>query len=91
MTGGSLAGNTRDTMEMSRSIPVEAKVTGNEQDVCIEKAKGKPVTLVVSSSAGGGYDTLARTLARFLGRHLPGNPIVIVRNMAGAAGIAVGA
>src|SRR5262245_22954804 len=50
--------------------------------------KSKPVTLTVSSSAGGGYDTLARTVARFLGRHLPGNPIVFVRNMAGSAGIA---
>ena len=39
--------------------------------------KSKPVTLIVSSSAGGGYDTLARTVARFLGRHLPGNPSVI--------------
>ena len=36
--------------------------------------KSKPVTLIVGSSAGGGYDTLARTVARFLGRHLPGNP-----------------
>src|SRR3954465_1090701 len=50
--------------------------------------KAKPVTLIVSSSAGGGYDTLARTVARFLGRHLPGNPSVVVRNMAGAGGIA---
>src|SRR5262249_51814782 len=46
----------------------------------------KTVTLTVSSSAGGGYDTLARTTARFLGRHLPGNPIIIVKNMAGAGG-----
>src|SRR5262245_22782419 len=49
--------------------------------------KSKPVTLTVSSSAGGGYDTLARTVARFLGRHLPGQPIVLVRNMTGTAGI----
>src|SRR5262245_9767699 len=49
---------------------------------------GKTVTLTVSASAGGGYDTLARTVARFLGRHLPGNPIIVVRNMAGAGGIA---
>ena len=49
--------------------------------------KGKSITLIVSSSAGGGYDTLARTVARFLGRHVPGSPTVIVRNMAGAGGI----
>ena len=49
--------------------------------------KGKTITLTVSSSAGGGYDTLARTVARFLCKHVPGNPIVVVRNMAGAGGI----
>jgi tripartite-type tricarboxylate transporter receptor subunit TctC len=49
--------------------------------------RGKPVTLIVSSSAGGGYDTLARTVARFLTRHLPGGPSVLIRNMAGAGGI----
>jgi tripartite-type tricarboxylate transporter receptor subunit TctC len=49
--------------------------------------RGRTVTVVVSSSAGGGYDTVARAVARFLGRHLPGNPTVIVRNMPGAGGI----
>ena len=49
--------------------------------------RGKTVTIVVSSSAAGGYDTVARALARHLGKHLPGNPTVIVRNMAGAGGI----
>jgi tripartite-type tricarboxylate transporter receptor subunit TctC len=50
--------------------------------------QGKVVSLIVSASAGGNYDTLARTVARFLGRHVPGRPAVIVRNMAGAGGIA---
>lgn len=50
--------------------------------------QGKAVTIVVGSSAGGGYDTLARTAARVLGRHIPGHPIIIVRNVAGAGGIA---
>lgn len=49
--------------------------------------KSKPVTLIVSAGAGGGYDTVARTVARFLGRHLPGNPSVLVKNVAGAGGI----
>jgi tripartite-type tricarboxylate transporter receptor subunit TctC len=50
--------------------------------------RGKTVTLTVSAGAGGGYDTLARTVARFLGPHLPGQPIIVVRNMAGAGGLA---
>ncbi len=49
--------------------------------------KGKTVTLLLSSAAGGGYDALARTLANYLGRHIPGSPSVIVKNMAGAGGI----
>jgi tripartite-type tricarboxylate transporter receptor subunit TctC len=43
------------------------------------------ITIVVGYSAGGGYDHYARTLARHVGRHLPGHPSVIVQNMPGAA------
>jgi tripartite-type tricarboxylate transporter receptor subunit TctC len=57
-------------------------------DDVAEFYKGKVITLTVSAGAGGGYDTLARTLARFLGRHVPGEPIAIVRNMAGGGGLA---
>jgi tripartite-type tricarboxylate transporter receptor subunit TctC len=46
---------------------------------------GKTVTIVVGYSAGGGYDIYARALARHYGRHIPGNPNVIVQNMPGAA------
>src|SRR5262245_22254184 len=49
--------------------------------------RGKTITMIVSSASGGGYDTLSRVLANHLGRHIPGNPQVIVRNMAGAGGI----
>lgn len=49
--------------------------------------KGKTVTLVVSSSAGGGYDVMARTIVKYLGSHIPGNPRVVDSNMPGAGGI----
>ncbi len=49
--------------------------------------KGKTVTVVVGYAPGGGYDTYARTLSQFIGRHIPGNPTVIVENMAGADSI----
>jgi tripartite-type tricarboxylate transporter receptor subunit TctC len=49
--------------------------------------RGKTVTLVISSSSGGGYDIMGRALARHLPRHIPGNPRVIVTNMPGAGGI----
>ncbi len=48
---------------------------------------GKTVTILVGYTAGGGYDRVARIVARHLGRHLPGNPGVIVQNMPGANSI----
>jgi tripartite-type tricarboxylate transporter receptor subunit TctC len=45
---------------------------------------GKTITLVVGANPGGGYDTWARFIARYLGKYLPGNPNVIVQNMDGA-------
>jgi tripartite-type tricarboxylate transporter receptor subunit TctC len=47
----------------------------------------KTLTIVVGFSAGGGYDTYARMLARHLGRHLPGQPNIIVQNMPGASSL----
>jgi tripartite-type tricarboxylate transporter receptor subunit TctC len=47
--------------------------------------RGKTVTMVVGYSAGGGYDQYARLLARHFGRHIPGNPAIVVQNMPGAA------
>jgi tripartite-type tricarboxylate transporter receptor subunit TctC len=48
---------------------------------------GRTVTLIVSTSAAGGYDTMARAIARHIGKHIPGHPTVIVRNMPGAGGL----
>jgi len=49
--------------------------------------RGRSISMVVSSSAGGGYDTLSRAVAQYLGQHIPGSPSVIVRDMPGAGGI----
>ena len=46
--------------------------------------KGKTVVVLVGTAAGGGFDTYSRTMARHLGKHLPGNPSIIVQNMPGA-------
>ncbi|MEX0806243.1 MAG: tripartite tricarboxylate transporter substrate-binding protein [Candidatus Binatia bacterium] len=46
--------------------------------------KGKTVRIIVGFAAGGGFDAYARAIARNLGRHIPGNPAIIVDNMAGA-------
>jgi len=49
--------------------------------------EGKTVRVIVGLAAGGGYDLYARTLARHLGKHIPGNPAVVVENMTGAGSI----
>ena len=54
------------------------------QDAVESFFKGKQISLVVGSSAGGGYDTYARLLARHLGNLIPGNPAIVVQNMSGA-------
>lgn len=49
--------------------------------------RGKTTSMVISSSAGGGYDALSRTIARHISKHIPGQPQVVPRNMPGAGGI----
>src|SRR5205814_4063123 len=49
--------------------------------------KGRLLTLIVSDAAGGGYDIMARAVAKYLGNHLPGNPRIVLQNMPGAGGI----
>ena len=45
---------------------------------------GKTVEMIVGGGPGGGYDIYARTVARHLGRHIPGEPSIVVKNMPGA-------
>ncbi len=45
--------------------------------------KGKTVSIIVSTGSGGGYDVLARALARHLPKFVPGNPNMVVQNMPG--------
>jgi tripartite-type tricarboxylate transporter receptor subunit TctC len=49
--------------------------------------RGKTIDLYINSSIGGGYDLYARTIARHLGRHLPGNPTILPKNMEGGGGM----
>jgi tripartite-type tricarboxylate transporter receptor subunit TctC len=46
--------------------------------------QGKTVRLIVGFSAGGGFDTYSRLIARHLGKQIPGNPSIVVENMTGA-------
>lgn len=47
---------------------------------------GKVIEMQVANTVGGGYDQYARTIARHMGKHFPGNPTIVVKNMPGAGG-----
>jgi tripartite-type tricarboxylate transporter receptor subunit TctC len=49
--------------------------------------KGKQIRLIVSSAAGGGYDSVGRLLQRYMPQYIPGHPNMIVMNMPGAGGL----
>ena len=49
--------------------------------------RGKTLHVVVSYNPGGGYDLSARVLARHMGRHIPGEPTLVARNMPGAGSL----
>jgi tripartite-type tricarboxylate transporter receptor subunit TctC len=71
-------GATVVALVLSQSVQAEDSVA--------DFYRGKQVTIVVGSSAGGGYDLYARLLGRYIGKYIPGNPTVIVQNMPGAGG-----
>ena len=47
--------------------------------------QGKTIRIIVGSDPGGGFDTYSRTIARHMSKHIPGNPVIVVENMPGAA------
>ena len=49
--------------------------------------EGKTITIVTSTGVGGVYDLTARVIARHMGRHIPGNPTIIVQNMPGGGNV----
>jgi len=49
--------------------------------------KGKTIRFVVGLAPGGGYDLSARTVGRHMGKHIPGNPTIVVENMTGAGSL----
>src|SRR5262245_36305048 len=50
--------------------------------------KGRQINLIIGGGAGGGYDVYYRTLARHMGKHIPGNPTFIAKNQPAAGGLA---
>ena len=65
-----------------------ALATAKAQDAVADFYRGKTITIVVGSDAGGGYDLSARALARHMSKYIPGNPQIIIQNKPGASSLA---
>lgn len=68
-------------------IAVFFTATGAQAQAVADFYKGKTITMVVGTPAGGGYDIYARLLARFLPKHIPGNPGMVIQNRPGAGSV----
>jgi tripartite-type tricarboxylate transporter receptor subunit TctC len=54
------------------------------QDTAADFYRGKMVRITVGSAVGGGFDGYARLVGRHFGKHIPGNPTVVVQNIPGS-------
>ncbi|MEO3387927.1 tripartite tricarboxylate transporter substrate-binding protein [Mesorhizobium sp. CAU 1741] len=81
-TRGAMAGAVLGVLAAFSASPASA-------DEISDFYEGKTVEIYVGFSAGGGYDIYARLLANHIGKHIPGNPDVIVKNMTGAGSVAL--
>jgi tripartite-type tricarboxylate transporter receptor subunit TctC len=69
------------------TIGLALVVTTRTPAVADDFYQGKTIRFIVGFSAGGGYDSYTRTVARHIGKHIPGKPSTVVENMEGAGSI----
>jgi len=74
------------TALLACSIGVVACAPANAETSVADFYRNKNIDVYIGLSVGGVYDINARLLARHMGRHIPGNPTLVPRNMVGAAG-----
>ena len=74
---------------LRRAIAVIAMLASQNAfaDSVADFYRGRSLSLVVSTTTGTSYDLMGRTLARYLSKHIPGTPSIVVQNMPGADGI----
>jgi tripartite-type tricarboxylate transporter receptor subunit TctC len=78
---------TRSALVFTAAILTALSLTPARAQPASDFYRGKTISLYVSSTAGSVYDLYARLLSRHMGRHLPGNPRMVVMNMEGAGGL----
>lgn len=69
------------------SSPPTSLVLGPRATFAADHYAGKNIRFIVGFAAGGGYDAYTRTVARYISRHIPGNPSTTVENMDGAGSV----
>ncbi len=72
---------------MTAAVLVLAPISFAHAQSPAEFYKGRNVDLYIGYSVGGAYDLYARVIARHLGKHIPGNPTIIPKNMEGAGSL----
>jgi tripartite-type tricarboxylate transporter receptor subunit TctC len=80
-----MARNRVRKLAIAACLVVATAGSASAQDAVASFYKGRNVTIIVGSSPGGGYDLYARLLSRFMSKHIPGSPTIVVQNMPGAA------
>jgi tripartite-type tricarboxylate transporter receptor subunit TctC len=68
------------TVLLSTALPAAA-------DPVADFYRGKTMHMIIPSTTGGDYDNRARLVSRHMGRHIPGEPTIVPRNMPGGAGV----
>src|SRR5262245_34954037 len=80
-------GNAMRRLVAALAVAIVALVApARGQDVA-DFYKRNRINLIVGYGPGGGYDVYARILARHMGKHIPGNPTIIIQNMPGAGSL----
>ena len=79
-------------MMFARFVVVTALFAGVPASVALAQTvtefyRGKSIELDINVSVGGGYDLYARMVARYIGKHIPGNPTILPKNMEGGGGM----
>jgi len=75
------------TAKIAAALLILAGIVGQAQGQSAPFYKDKTIRIIVGFTSGGLYDQYARILARHMGKHIPGNPNIIVQNMPGAGSL----
>ncbi len=80
-------GNTAVFKLVAAAIALLLRLATAQAQPVAEFYKDRQITLVVGFNPGGGFDAYARGVARHMGRHIPGNPSIVVKHQPGAGSI----